>query len=151
MRGAARLGSVLTCVAGFVACGSSTGGEFPIIAHAVVEGTVVGTQSQPLDSVLVAPVFPASLDRWGFARSSATTGADGKFSLPIEIRDGPSEATDFPTEVNLYIAGLAEPPKYPAPPGKDNTVDSVAVTVQLKPGDEAPPVFHATLQLPISE
>jgi hypothetical protein len=117
----------------------------------VVEGTVVGTGGQPLDEIVMAPVFSADLlDQWAFAKSSATTHSDGKFSLPIEIRSG-DELTEFPETVSIYVAGLAEAPKYPAPPGRENIVDSVAVTVHLKVGDEPPPVVSVTLQLPISE
>lgn len=151
MRGVARLTSMLACTAGLSACSSSTGGEFQPLAQGVIEGTVVGTQGQPLDSVVVTYVVPEGVgDQFSWTTPGVTTGSNGRFSLPVQII-GPDDATTFPDEIGVYVRGLAEPPKYPAPPGKENTVDSVLVTAQLKRRDEPPPVVSATLQLPIAE
>jgi hypothetical protein len=151
MRGMARLSSVTACAVGLAACSDSTSGEFPPAAHGTIQGIVVGTQGQPLDAVLVTLLDPVGVGgQYSFGFPGYTTGSDGRFSLPVTIKE-PVEGTTIPDEFDVYVRGTAEPPKYPAPPGKENTTDSVLVTARLKPRDEPPPVVSATLQLPILE
>jgi hypothetical protein len=139
---------VLACVAGLVACGDSTGqDEFPPLAHGAIQGTVTGTGGEPLDSVNVTLVIPDSLsERYTIGLPGDLTDSDGGFSLPVQIAAGPQP---LPDTVEVYVRTSAWPPKYPAPPGEENTTDSVLVAVALGPPEAPAPVGTASITLPL--
>ena len=140
---------ILGCTAGLVACGTTPPGEFPAIAHGVIEGTVRGTAGQPLDSVNVTLVIPAQLSgQYAFGTPGMLSRADGSFSLSVEIYTA-ADPANLPDTVGLYVRGSAFPPKYPAPPGEEKISDSVLVATALGSPDISPPVTEAPITLPI--
>jgi len=149
VRRSARLaGWVTGCAAGLVACGDSTGqDEFPPLAQGVIEGTITGTDGQPLDSVNVDLVIPADLsNKYSIGLAGTVTDSDGGFTLPVQLTAGPPP---LPDTVEIYVRASAWPPKYPAPPGEDSTSDSVLVATALGPREVPAPVTAASITLPV--
>jgi hypothetical protein len=138
------------CAAGLVACGDSTGqDEFPALAHGQIQGTVSGTEGQPLDSVDVTLVIPANLRaQFAFGTPGVLTDADGHFLLPVEIFTAPDPA-DLPDTVEVYVRASAFPPKYAPPTGEEKITDSVLVATALEPRENPAPLTAAPITLSV--
>lgn len=139
---------VLRCATGIVACSNSTDtdGEFPPLAQGGIEGVVTGRDGEPLDSVNVTLVIPAELsEHYDFGLPGDLTDSNGRFSLPVAIFGGP---TPLPDTVEVYVRASAWPPKYPAPPGENQTSDSVLVATALEPRGNPPPIAETSITLP---
>jgi hypothetical protein len=138
------------CAAGLTACGGPTvHDDFPAFAHSTIEGTVLGTRGQPLDSVNVSLGIPPELDmHYSFGQPGALTGTDGSFLLPLAIYSE-LDSTNFPDTVRVYVRAAGFPPKYAPPPGEEKIADSVLVAAAMEPPTNPAPRTDITITLPV--
>jgi hypothetical protein len=122
----------------------STGREFGVEYHALIEGTVRGASGQPLADVEVVTDRMTDATPGSMPRNRAVTGPDGRFSVPAQaslVTPGDSARV----RVVVIALGLRLVPAGSAVP-----MDSAVVPVTMVRTSRTPPTHTVGLTLPIA-
>ena len=67
-------------------CATDEGGEFESLASGTVTGSVTGTGSAPLDSILIELTVPSQVSSlFAIAGGGGRTDVEGRFSVPVDV------------------------------------------------------------------
>ncbi|HEX2077837.1 MAG TPA: hypothetical protein VHG08_09015 [Longimicrobium sp.] len=121
----------------------TTGREFGVEYHALIQGTVVGASGQPLQGVEVVTDRMMDATPGSMPRNRAVSGGDGRFSVPAQA-SFVTPADTARVQVVLVAFGRAL-----VPSGASVPVDSVVVPVTMVRTAHPPNAYTVRLTLPV--
>ena len=126
------------------------GGEFQSLASGTVTGSVTGTGSEPLDSILIELTVPSQVSSlFAIVGGGGRTDGEGRFSVPVDVI-GAENPEALPDTLAIYITATALPPRYAPPEGETSVRDSALVPVPFAPRGDPVPVTEVELTLPVA-
>jgi hypothetical protein len=122
----------------------STGNEFGVQYHALIQGTVVGPGGQPLQGVEVVTDRMTDATPGSMPRNRAVSGADGRFSLPAQASFvAPADTARVRVVVVAFGRGLVTA-------GAPVPVDSAILPVTMVGTARPPNTYTVRLSLPLA-